>query len=163
MARRAIELVDATNAGNGDRDRERRARARERFGFASWLAGDTPTSIRLLEEAVRLLEDMPPSTSQARVLTGLAANLMLAGRSRESVPFAERAIECARTIDGIDLLRRSLAITPGDDPTAIPRAYANLGSVLEMAGFVVEGLAVSMAGAESIERYGSELSFLTFL
>ena len=188
MARRAIELVDAADAtGAGDGNRERRARARERYGFASWLAGDTATSIRLLEEAVGLLEDMPPSTSQARVLTGLAANLMLAGRSSESVPFAERAIECARTIgdlsiesramnilgvdqatlgkvaDGIDLLRRSLAITPGDDPTAIPRAYANLGSVLEMAGFVAEGLEVSLAGAESIERYGSELSFLTFL
>lgn len=185
MARRAIEFVDAATEADGDR--ERRAKARERFGFASWLAGDTATSIRQLEEAVLLLEGTPPSTSQARVLTGLSANLMLAGRSSESIPFAERAIECARTIgdlgiesramnilgvdqatlgnlaDGIDLLRRSLAITPGDDPTAIPRAYANLGSVLEMGGFVAEGLEVSLAGAESIRRYGSELSFLTFL
>ncbi|MDO8483532.1 MAG: AAA family ATPase [Candidatus Limnocylindrales bacterium] len=186
LARRAIELVDS--AAGSDGDRERRAGARERFGFASWLAGDTATSIRLLEEAVELLEGTPPSTGQARVLAGLAANLMLAGRSGESVRFAERAIESARTIGdqgiesramnilgvdratlgniagGIDLLRRSLAIaSPADDPTAIPRAHANLGSVLEMGGFVEEALEVSLAGAESIRRYGSELGFRTFL
>ena len=45
-------------------DRERRARARERLGFASWLAGDTATSIQLLEEAVDLLEGTPPSTER---------------------------------------------------------------------------------------------------
>ena len=186
LARRAIEIVDAADGSDGDR--ERRAMARERYGTASWLAGDTATSIRQLEEALELLADVPPSTVQARVLAVLAANLMLAGRSGESVPFAERAIESARKIGdqaiesrgmsilgvdratlgniagGIDLLRRSLAIaSPADDPTSIPRAYANLGSVLEMGGFVEEALEVSLAGAESMRRYGSELTFLTFL
>ncbi len=186
LARRAIELVDNTSGAGGDR--ERRARARERFGLASWLAGDTATSIRLLEEAVGLVEEAAPSTDQARVLAGLAANLMLAGRSGDSVPFAERAIEMARTIGdqgiearamsilgvdvatlgnvagGIDLLRRSLAITsPGSDPTVVPRAYANLGSVLEMGGFVEEALKVSLAGVESIRQFGSDLGFRTFL
>lgn len=186
LARRAVEFVDA--AAGSDGDSERRAKARERLGSASWLAGDTATSIRLLEEAVALLEGAPPSTVQARVLEGLAHNLMLAGRSSESVPFAERAIESARTIGdqsieshalnilgvdsatlgniarGIELLRQSLAIaTPGDDPTAIPRAHTNLGSVLEMGGFVEEALEVSLAGAESATRYGSELGFRVFL
>jgi DNA-binding CsgD family transcriptional regulator/tetratricopeptide (TPR) repeat protein len=186
LARRAVELVD--EAAGPDGDRVRRAQARERFGLASWLAGDTASSIRSLEEAVGLLDGTPPSTDQARVLSGLAANLMLAGRSRESIPFAERAIDTARMtgdqgiesramgvlgVDqaalgnisgGIDLLRRSLEITnPAGDPTAIPRAYANLGSVLEMGGYLDEALAVSLAGAASIRQYGSELSFRTFL
>ncbi len=186
LARRALDLVDGAAGSEGDV--ERQARARERFGVASWLAGDTATSIRVLEEAVELLEGTPPSIGRARVLAGLAANLMLAGRSSESVPFAERAIESARAIrdqgiesramsilgvdlatlgniaGGIDLLRRSLALaSPADDPNAIPRAHANLGSVLEMGGFVEEALEVSLAGAESIRRYGSELSFRTFL
>ena len=169
-------------------DRERRARARERLGFAAWLAGDTATSIQLLEEAVALLDGTPPSTAQSRVLAGLAANLMLAGRSSDSIPVAERAIEHARTtgdrgiesratgvlgVDratlgdiagGIELLRRSLAMaSPADDPLAVPRAHANLGSVLEMGGFVEEALEVSLAGAKSIQDYGNELSFRTFL
>ncbi len=186
LARRSVELVDLAVGPDGDR--ERRARARQRLGFAAWLAGDTATSIRLLEEAVGLFSESPPSREQARVLEGLAQNLMLAGRSGESVKFAEGAIASARTIGdqaieshamnilgvdlatlgniagGIDLLRRSLELTsPADDPTAIPRAYANLGSVLEMGGFVEEALEVSRAGADSARRYGSELSFQTFL
>jgi DNA-binding CsgD family transcriptional regulator/tetratricopeptide (TPR) repeat protein len=186
LARRAIELVDAT-PGAAD-DPERRAWARERCGRAAWLAGDTATSILLLEDAVGLLVGIPPSVRQARVLAGLAQNLMLAGRSGESVAFAEGAIESARTIGdqgieslamnvlgvdlatlgniagGIDLLRRSLAISiPADDPTEVPRAYANLGSVLEMGGFVEEALEVTLAGAASARRYSTELSFRTFL
>ena len=55
-AQRAIELVDAMATSGGgtgsDAARERRAKARERGGSAAWLAGDTATSIRLLEEAV---------------------------------------------------------------------------------------------------------------
>ncbi|MEO8437681.1 MAG: AAA family ATPase [Chloroflexota bacterium] len=186
LAERAIDLVDRAPKGRTTRDR--RAKARERLGLAAWLAGDTATSIRLLEEAVQLFEGSPPSTAQARVLSGLAANLMLAGRSSESIAFAERAIETARMTGdqgiesralgvlgydraalgdiagGIELLRGSLALaSPIDDPASIPRAHANLGTVLEIGGFVEEALAVSLAGAETIERYGSDLSFRTFL
>jgi DNA-binding CsgD family transcriptional regulator/tetratricopeptide (TPR) repeat protein len=186
LARRAIELVDA--APGSDRDLERRARARERLGFASWLAGDTATSIRLLEEAVALFEGTPPSRDQARVLAGLAANLMLAGRARDSVPFAERAIAFAREIDapviearalnvlgvdlaalgdiagGIELLRRSVAIaTAAGDPTEIPRSHANLGTVLEMGGLVEEALQESLAGLEAVRHFGTELGFEIFL
>ncbi len=186
LGRKAVELVDA--AAGPDDQRERRARAREGFGVASWLAGDTATSIRLLEEAVDLLDGMPPSRDQARVLAGLAANLMLAGRSAELAPFAKRAIECARTIGdlaiesrglnvlgvdvatlgnlagGIELLRESLAIaSPANDPTVAKTAYTNLGTVLEMGGFVEEALEVSLAGAASLQRYGNDLAFLIFL
>ena len=180
LAQRAIELIDADSAD----DRGRRARARERVGYASWLAGDTATSIRLLEEAIDLLDGASQSTDEARVLAGLAGNLMLAGRCAESVPFAERAIESARSVGarviecralnilgvdranlgsieaGIDLLRQSLAIALiVDDPIELPRTYANLGSMLEVGGFVEEALETSLAGAESTGRYGGELSF----
>ena len=186
LARKAIELVDA--APDAAAHPERRARAREQLGFASWLAGDTATSIRRLEEAVDLLEGTPASTEQARVLAGLAANLMLAGQAARSIPFAERAIATAREVGeagiesramntlgvnrvflgsiaaGIELLRAALTIAkPVDDPTELPRAYANLGSILEMGGFVEEALEVSLEGAERTQRYGSDLSFRIFL
>ena len=171
LARKALELVDA--APDAAAHPERRARAREQLGFASWLAGDTATSIQRLEEAVDLLDGTPASTEQARVLAGLAANLMLAGQAARSIPFAERAIATAREVGeagiesramntlgvdrvflgsiaaGIELLRAALSIAkPIDDPTELPRAYANLGSILEMGGFVEEALEVSLEGAE---------------
>jgi DNA-binding CsgD family transcriptional regulator/tetratricopeptide (TPR) repeat protein len=186
LARRAIELADG--AGSSDDDRVRRARARNRLGVASWLAGDTATSIRLFEEAVDLFEGTSASTDQARVLAGLAASLMLAGRSSESVPFAERAIEHARAIGapgiesralsvlgvdraalgdiaaGIELLRQALTkAKEAGDPTEIPRTHANLGTVLEQGGFVEEALEVSLAGVEAIRLYGSEFGFGIFL
>ncbi len=191
LAHRAIGLVDAAvgSAGAGPAaDRERRARARERLGIAAWLAGDTATSIRLLEEAVALFEGAPPSTDHARVLAGLAANLMLAGRSGDSVPWAERAIEHARIVDapviearaldvlgvdraalgnigaGIELLRRSLALaTTTGDLTEVARCHANLGAVLEMGGLVEEALDISLAGATAIRPYGREFGFGIFL
>ena len=186
---RRSRLVDDTAAGPDD-DRVRRAKARERLGYASWLAGDTPQRRSACSRRPSSCSAEHTAVDQIRrgCLPGLAANLMLAGRSRESVPFAERAIETARAtgdtaiesramnvlgVDratlgdiagGIDLLRRSLAtVDPADDATAVPRAYANLGSVLEMGGYVDEALEVSLAGAESIRRYGNELSFRTFL
>jgi DNA-binding CsgD family transcriptional regulator len=184
LARRAIELVDHMP----DDDVARRARARERLGTAAWLAGDTATSIRLLEEAVDLLDGSPPSTDQARVLAGLAGNLMVAGRSSESVPFAERAIEQARAIgapaiearaldvlgvdraalgdiaQGIELLRAAVKIaTAAGDPTEIPRSHANLSTVLEMGGFVEEAYTESVAGLEAVRRLGDELGFGIFL
>ena len=186
LARKAIELVDA--APDASAHPERRARAREQLGFAAWLAGDTATSIQRLEEAVDLLDGTPASTEQARVLAGLAANLMLAGQAARSIPFAERAIETARAVGeagiesramntlgvnrvflgsiaaGIELLRAALSIAkPVDDPTELPRAYANLGSILEMGGFVEEALEVCLEGAERTLRYGSDLSFRIFL
>ena len=114
-----IELIDASS-GSAD-DRGRRARARERFGYASWLAGDTATSIRLLEEAIDLLDGTPPSTDEARVLAGLAGNLMLAGRCGRSVPFAERAIESARAVGAQAIESRALNILGVD--------RANLGNI----------------------------------
>ena len=119
LARKAIEVVDRVRPSDGDPDGdlERRARARERFGSAAWLAGDTATSIRQLEEAVELLEGTTPSTDYARVLAGLAANLMLAGRSGESVPFAERAIESARQIGDPAIESRAMSILGVDRAT----------------------------------------------
>ena len=65
---------------------------------------------------------------------------------------------------GIELLRAALSIAkPVDDPTELPRAYANLGSILEMGGFVEEALEVCLEGAERTLRYGSDLSFRIFL
>ncbi len=122
------------------------------------------------------------------MLAGLAANLMLAGRSSESIPFALRAIDQARAVGaqgiearalevlginraalgdiagGIVLLREALGIaTAASDPMEVPRSHANLSTVLEMGGFVEEALAVSLAGADVVRLYGGEFGFGVFL
>jgi DNA-binding CsgD family transcriptional regulator/tetratricopeptide (TPR) repeat protein len=188
LARHQLDIVEASAERPAKGERARRARAHERYGFAAWLAGDTAMSIEQLEAAVAVLEGSGATADEARVLAGLAANLMLAGRSSESMPFAERAIESARAIGdtaiesralgvlgvdranlgdigaGIEELRQSLALAlPTGDPTAIPRAYANLATVLEIGGHVEEALDVSRAGVDAIRQYGSELSFGIFL
>ncbi len=127
LARRAIELVDgASGAVEGP---ERQARVRERLGIAATVAGDTALSIRMLEDAVTLFEGAPPSASQARVVGSLAANLMLAGRSAESVPLAERAIELARQVGAPDIEARAL------DTLGVDRAdLGNIGPVSSCCG-----------------------------
>ncbi|HEX7950112.1 MAG TPA: AAA family ATPase [Candidatus Limnocylindrales bacterium] len=186
LARRATELIDA-GAGSGG-DRERRASVRERFAPAFWLAGDTTTTLRLLREANAMLEGSPPSVVQARVLSSLAYYLPQTAGSEEALPFAERAIEAARAIghlgiesramrtlgnalvqrgnfaSGVDLLRRSLAIAShDDDPTMMHLGYNTLGAALDRYGLHEEAVNVCLAGAESIRRYGGELSFVTSL
>ena len=184
LARRATELVDDISRPEGDADRERRAQARYRFAVASTLAGDVTTSRRLLEEAVGLVEEAAPSAVKARVLAGLAE----IGSRAEAGALAERAIEIARAIgdrgiesramrtlgllmadlgqmaDGIDLLRRALALAiHDDDPTVGHQGYNSLSATLDSAGFVEESVEVALAGATSIRRFGGELSFRTFL
>jgi len=186
LARRAVELIDG--AAGPDGDLERRARARERYATASALAGDEATSLRLLQEAVELLENAPPSVGHARALAGRARQLSQVGRSAEALVLAERAIESARSIGhqgiesramrtmgtviaeggnlggGIELLRQSLALAGhDDDPTEMHTGYNVLSGVLDGAGRVEESVEIALAGAESIRRYGGELSFLTFL
>ena len=169
--------------------RERRARAREQLGFASWLAGDTATSIQRLEEAMDLLEGTPPSTEQARVLAGLAANLMLAGQARQSIPFAERAIETRargrgrrhrvarhehpRRRPGEPRQHRGRDRAPAGGPsrspsrsTIRPSCRARTPTSAASSRWVASWRRPSrcrLAGAERTLRYGSELSFRSFL
>lgn len=185
LAERAIQELDRLT---GDANLERRAAARERLGRAAWLAGDGALSISALEQAVALLEDAQPSIAQARVQAGLASNIMLAGRVRESQPIAERAVAIARAIgardveshalstlgvdrgslgavgEGIELLESSLGMALDmAEPTAIGRAYANLGTVRQMGGDLEGALATYVEGIDASRTHGNVRTFGTFL
>src|SRR4051794_29889785 len=86
-ARHALDLVDARSPGTSAADREARALARERLGAAVGLAGDTAISIEALEEAVELLAGTEASPTRARILAGLAADLMLSAPAAGAVGF----------------------------------------------------------------------------
>jgi len=185
LAERAIEELDRDQPAVAV---ERRAAARERLGRAAWLSGDGARSISALEEAAAMLTGAPPSVEHARVQAGLAANLMLAGRVRDSAPVAERAIELARAVgardieahamstlgvdygslgrvgEAIELLERALAMAEElGEPTTVGRTYANLGTVRQMGGDLEGALATYLRGIESSRRHGNERSFGAFL
>jgi DNA-binding CsgD family transcriptional regulator len=147
QCREAIAVADKADDAGGVR--ERRARVRLRLASAAQVAGDTETSISTLEEALRLLEDGPPTRARARVIERLAANLMLAGRSAESLPLAERAIEEAHHaettsddaigLDGSDVL----------SPTMIEaNALATLAVARVQTGDVEAGLETARRACE---------------
>ena len=185
LAERAIDELDRDASAVSV---ERRAAARERLGRAAWLAGDGARSISALEEAASMLAGAPPSVEHARVQAGLAANLMLAGRIRDSAPVAERAIELARAVgardieahamstlgvdygslgrvaEAIELLERALAMSEEiREPTTVGRTYANLGTIRQMGGDLEGALATYRLGIEASRRYGNERSFGAFL
>ena len=144
-------------------------------------AGETATSVTALEEASALLEPSPSSELRTRILERLAANLMIAGRFRESEPHARRAIEEARAIGdrlleanalatlgpdltqvgdiegGIEAMRTAAALARElDDPWVVLRAYGNLGNVLETGGLLDEALEASVDGAALLRERGAE-------
>ena len=185
LAERAIEVLDRDPAAVAV---ERRAAARERLGRAAWLSGDGARSISALEEAAAMLAGASASVEHARVQAGLAANLMLAGRVRDSAPVAERAIELARAAgardieahamstlgvdrgslgrvaEAVDLLERALAMAEElGEPTTVGRTYANLGTVRQMGGDLEGALATYLRGIESSRRHGNERTFGAFL
>ncbi len=185
LARKATLLFDERDA---DQDPSHRARAREILGRAAWMSGDTDASIDVLREAVGLLEGQPVSTVHGRVLAGLAANLMLAGREREAAGIALRAIQLAEKL-GADDVRAHASVTLGvceatfgdldtaitrlrdatalaeriREPTAVGRGYACLGTVLEMAGELDASIEISLAGVEANRRLGAASTFGAFI
>jgi class 3 adenylate cyclase/tetratricopeptide (TPR) repeat protein len=62
----------------------------------SWVGGDTARQFELIEEAVRVLEALPPGPELAAAYTRLSAAYGLAWRTTESLPAIERALPIVR-------------------------------------------------------------------
>ena len=190
LARKAIEVVDARRpagrrSANGDAQGARTVRVR---GLAGGRHGDVDPAARggrrpagrdAAVDDVRAGAGRPRREPDAGRTLRRVGPVRGTGHRERSDRSATRRIESramsilgvdratlGNIAGGIELLRRSLALAhagrrPDDDPA---RPYANLGSVLEMGGFVEEALEVSLdRRREHPRRYGSELSFLTFL
>ncbi|MGH2572708.1 MAG: ATP-binding protein [Actinomycetota bacterium] len=77
-----------------------------RLSFALWRLGETDRSRAVVAEAIDLLERQPPGPELARAYARMAANLSLAGRAREALEWAEKALALAEKIGVVDLLVR---------------------------------------------------------
>jgi DNA-binding CsgD family transcriptional regulator/tetratricopeptide (TPR) repeat protein len=180
MADRAVQL-------EGGRDPERAALLLERLGRTEWLDGDLLSATATLERAVELIAEAPASAASARVVGGLAAVLMLRGRSRRAVAEGNRALQLARAAGSkdaeafvlntlgaslADLGRCSEAMHHGrmgmqlaielDRADEIHRAFANLSTALDLCGRADEAIAMALEGIEwaNRNRYRLQGAFL---
>jgi len=165
-ARLAVALVDAAA------EPLRAARLEERLAWSIYETNDLAGAISLLRATIGRLDAMPPSPEAAACMASLANFTMYAGRYRDAITIAERAIavcEAAgargRQIEAMGALGASLAIvgdcTRGlgvlrqaldlakelDEVFAIGMAYLGLASTLYDCDALEESVAVGLEGS----------------
>jgi len=184
FARMATGLMDRA------REPDRWAAANVRLSRALWVSGAMNEGLAILTTTAKALDGIDPSPIHARVLAALAGAHMLRGDHSLAIPVAHQAIELARTVgskvaeahalntlgvstvlignsaDGLRITReafeRTLAIDDAFDD--IGRSYANLTSVLLIAGHAEESLARATEGiawARSVGAWGGYGRFVT--
>ena len=102
MRREALRIWRA----KGDRLRE--GDALRWISRISWFAGRNDEAIAAAEEALAVLETMPPGRELAMALSNRAQLYMLAGERAAAVAWGERAIELARALDETEILIHAL-------------------------------------------------------
>ncbi len=150
----------------------------ERLGTYLQIAGRGNEAIAAVERAIELIPADPPSSERARALATLAGMLMLFSRNREAEERSREAIEVARTVgdhsaeahalvtlgtvegstrridEGVAHILRGRAIS--EEERAVNdtlRSYANLSTILDMAGRLEEAVVDALAGSEQAARW----------
>jgi class 3 adenylate cyclase/tetratricopeptide (TPR) repeat protein len=175
-----VEL-DRAAAALTDSDPAAAAEAEVARGEIVWHRGDRDGSAPYFDRAAATVEDLPPSRQKLFVVGQVARFLALAGRNREGLELAERAIAMAEELgdkellsdalntrgiarraigdlDGIGDIERSLALALEINSWRAGRGYINLGSELLTAGEVASAEAAFREGLRFAERLGNRLS-----
>ena len=176
---RAIELAqEAERTMDSEANPVGAGLTAERLGTYLQLAGQGNDAIAAVERAIALIPAEPPSPERAKVLATLASLLMLFSRNRESEERSLEAIEVARlvgnrvveahalvtlgTVEGttgrIDqgvahiLAGREIALAERAVNDTL-RSFANLSTILDMAGRLEEAVVDALAGSEQSARW----------
>ena len=187
---RAVAYLEATIAGtDARRDRTRLGLIHDRLGQFRRVAGDLEGALAARRRAVELVPSTP-SAARATVVSGLAQMLMLDGTFSEAEKLARDAIRMARACtpparatelhatttlgvslgwradpeEAVTMLReaRSMAEDLGDLDELF-RVYANLTTVLDLAGRHEEAVAVALEGIAAARDAGLEAVYGNFL
>jgi DNA-binding CsgD family transcriptional regulator/tetratricopeptide (TPR) repeat protein len=160
----------------------------ERYGRYLWmLAGSWSDIIEHCHEAVRLVPT-EPSAARAKVLATLGQQLMLAGRDDEAIAVCLQAISVAREVgervieghahnslgtafvgigrfdDGLAELHHARALAEETESWVdVVRAAVNEGGALQTLARDMEGVEISLAGAEIARAHGLDRAFGSFL
>ncbi|MFP5341726.1 MAG: helix-turn-helix transcriptional regulator [Candidatus Limnocylindria bacterium] len=179
---RAVAHLEAAIATTDPADRVRLGLIHDRLGQFRRVAGDADGALLARRRAVDLVPP-GPSEARARVVAGLAQVRMLDGRFADAERLAREAIKVARACDppatlwelhattthgvilgwrddpdaAIATLRRAMAMAEalGDIDERF-RVYANLTTVLDLAGRHEEAVAVAVEGIEAARVAGVE-------
>jgi DNA-binding NarL/FixJ family response regulator len=183
FAKVSAALIDPT------RGLDRWAAANERFARASWISGAQTDGLAILESTVAALEGTEPTPVRARVVAALAGALMLRGDNEQAMAAAGAAIALARlagapeaeahalntlgvstvmmgrSTEGLRLLRDAFARTKAlvDAHDDMGRAYANLSSMLLIAGEAEESLAIATEGVDWARSVGASGGYGHFI
>ncbi|MEX1168811.1 MAG: AAA family ATPase [Chloroflexota bacterium] len=182
FARVALSLIDPA------REPERWASANERLARASWVSGAMDDGLAILESTAAALEGSEPTPVRARVVAALAGAHMLRGDHATAIVVANAAIVLARLAGSpsaeahaLNTLGTSTALTGRTDEglrylyeafeqtKAIPdayddvgRAYANLSSVLLIAGRAQASFEIATAGVTWARSVGAAAGYGRF-
>lgn len=176
---RAIDMaMEAERGIDADLYPTRAGTIAERLGTYLQMAGRGQEAIAAVERGIALIPANQPSAERARVLASLAGMLMLFSRNRESEERSWEAIEVARAVgdkqaeahalvtlgtvegstrrisEGTAHILQGRAIA--EEERAINdtlRSYANLSTILDMAGRLEEAVVDAMAGSEQAARW----------
>jgi ATP/maltotriose-dependent transcriptional regulator MalT len=183
FARVALSLVDPT------RDPERWASINERLARASWVSGAMDDGLAILVATAAALEGSEPTPVRARVVAALAGAHMLRGDHATAIVVANAAIVLARLAGApmaeahaLNTLGTSTALTGRTDEglrylyeafertKAIPdayddlgRCYANLSSVLLIAGRAEASFEIATAGVTWARSVGATAGYGRFI
>lgn len=146
------------------------ARAQLRASGTYSTVGNTPRSLEMLDEAVEILEALPPGPELALAFCSRSGQCMVSNQYEESLLWGARALTLAREVgatsaevgalnnlgvsrvglgeaEGLDMLRESLRMARENElETDAARAYVNLGFSLQVSGRLADAMEVVEEG-----------------
>ncbi len=186
---RAVAYLEAAAASADTTDRVRLGLIHDRLGQFLRVAGDAEGALIARRRAVDLVPP-EPSEARARVVAGLAQVRMLDGMFSHADRLAREAIKIARACDppaaiwelhatttqgvilgwradpdaAVAMLRDAMAMaTSLGDMDELFRVYANLTTVLDLAGRHDEAVDVAFEGIDAARAAGLEAVYGNFL
>lgn len=183
FARTATGLMDP------GREPERWAAANVRLSRALWVSGLAEDGMAILMQTATALEGFEPSAIRARVTAAVAGGHMLRGDHALAIDAARGAIEIARTAgspaaeahalntlgtssvlvgrseEGVRLVEEAFERTKAFDHAYddLGRCYANITSVLQIAGRAEESLRLAQEGVEWARSAGAWRGYGRFI
>jgi class 3 adenylate cyclase/tetratricopeptide (TPR) repeat protein len=144
---------------------------------AAWHESRGEEVIEQLEQALALVEPLPPSPSKAVVYSEVARHAMLAWRNQEAVEYGQQALELADALDlpevrvnalnnigvarfylgeheGLAQLEQSIELANGINSPAVARGLHNLSTLTYMAGNVPRSLELEEQSITASARFG---------